>query len=154
MPIYIPLTLDDLGEIDWDGKEFTILCRDGFAGEINVGNMQVDQDSGAGQVINDAVYERNLLFYKEKTRICRGVRHILVMVSQLQTESNLLNYSLTSAAYFVQVQFASNGIKEWLRNNARIHIVDYLVAVVVNPGILLFFQNAVYRIPSKGLSLA
>ena len=81
MPIYIPLTLDDLGEIDWDGKEFTILCLDGFAGEINVGNMQVDQDSGAGQVINDAVYERNLLFYKEKTRICRGVRHILVMVT-------------------------------------------------------------------------
>ena len=69
MPIYIPLTLDDLGEIDWDGKEFTILCRDGFASEINVGNMQVDQGSGAGQVINDAVYERNLLFYLQRKNL-------------------------------------------------------------------------------------
>jgi hypothetical protein len=42
-----------------------------------------------------------------------------------------INYSFTSAAYFVQVQLASDGFKERLGNYARIHIVDYLVAVVV-----------------------
>ena len=31
---YVQLALDELGEIDWEGKEFTILCRDGFADEI------------------------------------------------------------------------------------------------------------------------
>ena len=64
-----------------------------------------------------------------------------------------INYFLTSAAYFVQVQLASDGFKEWLRNNARIHVVDYFVAVMVNTGILLVFQNTVNRIPSEGLSL-
>lgn len=62
MTDYVQLALDELGEIDWEGKEFTILCRDGFADEIYAENMQVDQDSGASQVINDAVYERNSLF--------------------------------------------------------------------------------------------
>jgi hypothetical protein len=50
-----------------------------------------------------------------------------------------IKHFFTSAAYFVQFQLASDGFKERLGNYARIHIVDYLVAVVVNTGILFVF---------------
>ena len=59
---YVQLALDELGEIDWEGQEFTVLCRDGFADEIYAENKQLDKEAGASQVINDAVYERNSLF--------------------------------------------------------------------------------------------
>ncbi len=53
--------LDDLGDIDYGGREFTVLY-DGGQKEENYGvNETVDKEGGASQILNDAVYERNTL---------------------------------------------------------------------------------------------
>ena len=54
--------LDDLGEIDWGGEEFAVLYHNAFKGEVYAENGTVDQEGGASQVINDAVWDRNSLF--------------------------------------------------------------------------------------------
>lgn len=54
--------LDDLGEIDWGGGEFAVLYSGAFKGEVYAENGTVDQEGGASQVINDAVWDRNSLF--------------------------------------------------------------------------------------------
>lgn len=53
--------LDDLGDINWGGEEFTVLYADRFKSEVVGINGTVDKDGGSSQVINDAVYERNTL---------------------------------------------------------------------------------------------
>ncbi len=58
----VQLALDELGEIDWGGEDFTVLYMESFKGEVYAENGTVDKDGGASQVINDAVYERNSLF--------------------------------------------------------------------------------------------
>ena len=58
----VQAALDELGEIDWGGDDFTVLYVDTFKGEVYAENGTVDKDGGASQVINDAVYERNSLF--------------------------------------------------------------------------------------------
>ena len=54
--------LDGLGEIDWGGEEFAVLYNGAFKGEVYAENGTVDQEGGASQVINDAVWDRNSLF--------------------------------------------------------------------------------------------
>ena len=54
--------LDELGEIDWGGEEFAVLYSGAFKGEVYAENGTVDQEGGASQVINDAVWDRNSLF--------------------------------------------------------------------------------------------
>ena len=58
----VQAALDELGEIDWGGDDFTVLYVDTFKGEVYAENGTVDKEGGASQVINDAVYERNSLF--------------------------------------------------------------------------------------------
>ena len=58
----VQAALDELGEIDWGGDDFTVLYVESFKGEVYAENGTVDKDGGASQVINDAVYERNSLF--------------------------------------------------------------------------------------------
>ena len=58
----IKAALDELGEIDWGGDDFTVLYVDTFKGEVYAENGIVDKEGGSSQVINDAVYERNSLF--------------------------------------------------------------------------------------------
>lgn len=54
--------LADLGDVNWGNETFGILHMDGFKNEVYGENGVVDKESGAAQVINDAVYERNVLF--------------------------------------------------------------------------------------------
>ena len=54
--------LDELGEIDWGGNDFTVLYNAEFTSEVYAENGTVDKDGGSSQIINDAVYERNSLF--------------------------------------------------------------------------------------------
>ena len=45
---------------DWGGETFSVLYLASFKNEVYGENGTVDKDNGASQVINDAVYERNL----------------------------------------------------------------------------------------------
>ena len=56
------IALDELGEIDWGGKEFAVLYHSAFKNEVYGENGVVDKEGGSSQVINDAVYTRNSLF--------------------------------------------------------------------------------------------
>lgn len=51
--------LNALGSVDYKGEEFTVLYQDIFKDEVHGVNGTVDASGGSGQVINDAVYERN-----------------------------------------------------------------------------------------------
>ena len=53
--------LAELGDIDFGGERFAILHDAGFESEIWGENKTIDKDGGSDQVINDAVYERNVL---------------------------------------------------------------------------------------------
>ena len=53
--------LNELGDINWGGEEFTVLYADRFKTECVGVNETVDKDGGSSQVINDAVYQRNSL---------------------------------------------------------------------------------------------
>ena len=50
-----------------------------------------------------------------------------------------INHFFASATYFVQFQLATDGFKERLRNNARIHILNYFVAVMVTAVFIVLF---------------
>ncbi|MBE6558634.1 MAG: hypothetical protein E7661_06465 [Ruminococcaceae bacterium] len=52
--------LEALGQIDYGGKDFVILYSEQYKNEIWGENKVVDKEGGADQVINDAVYERNV----------------------------------------------------------------------------------------------
>jgi len=56
---------EELGKVDWGGKEFGILLYDGFSGEVKAEDGVVDKEGGNSQVINDAVYTRNNLLESE-----------------------------------------------------------------------------------------
>ena len=56
---------EELGKVDWGGKEFGILLFDGFSGEVKAEDGVVDKEGGNSQVINDAVYTRNNLLESE-----------------------------------------------------------------------------------------
>ena len=58
----LQVALDELGDIDWGGGEFAVLYADVFKNEVYAEGGTVDQEGGASQVINDAVFERNTLF--------------------------------------------------------------------------------------------
>lgn len=58
-------TKEELGKVDWGGKEFGILLYDGFSGEVKAEDGVVDKEGGNSQVINDAVYTRNNLLESE-----------------------------------------------------------------------------------------
>lgn len=47
--------------VKWGGGDFGILAANGYKDEVYAENGQVTTDGGASQVINDAVYERNVL---------------------------------------------------------------------------------------------
>lgn len=57
----VQAALDNLGDIDYGGREFTVLYGSGQKEENYGVNETVDKDGGASQIINDAVYERNTL---------------------------------------------------------------------------------------------
>lgn len=58
---YAEAALNALDEVDFGDKEFSILHAAGFESEVWGENKTVDASGGADQVINDAVYERNVL---------------------------------------------------------------------------------------------
>lgn len=58
----IQAALDELGDINWGGDDFTVLYVDVFKGEVYGEKGIVDKEGGSSQIINDAVYERNTLF--------------------------------------------------------------------------------------------
>ena len=58
----LKVALDELGEIDWGGKDFAVLYAESFKNEVYAESGTVDKEGGASQVINDAVFERNTLF--------------------------------------------------------------------------------------------
>ncbi len=61
----ISQTKEELGKVDWEGKEFGILVYDGFSGEVEAEDGIVDSEGGSSQVLNDAVYTRNSLLESE-----------------------------------------------------------------------------------------
>ena len=67
----VQAALDDLGEIDYGGREFTVLYGAGQKEENYGVNETVDKDGGASQIINDAVYERNTLL-EERCNLVYG----------------------------------------------------------------------------------
>ncbi len=50
-----------LGEIDYDGRDFTVLYADSFENEVVGVKENIESDSGNSQIVNDAVYNRNSL---------------------------------------------------------------------------------------------
>ncbi len=52
--------LEAIGEIDYGKGEFGILYQSGFKSEVYAVNEKVDAEGGASQIINDAVYTRNV----------------------------------------------------------------------------------------------
>ena len=67
----VQAALDDLGDIDYGGRDFNVLYG-GAQKEENYGvNETVDKDGGASQIINDAVYERNTLL-EERCNLVYG----------------------------------------------------------------------------------
>lgn len=67
----VQAALDNLGEIDYGGREFTVLYGGGQKEENYGVNETVDQEGGASQIINDAVYERNTLL-EERCNLVYG----------------------------------------------------------------------------------
>ena len=67
----VQAALDDLGDIDYGGREFTVLYGAGQKEENYGVNETVDKDGGASQIINDAVYERNTLL-EERCHLVYG----------------------------------------------------------------------------------
>ena len=67
----VQAALDDLGDIDYGGREFTVLYGAGQKEENYGVNETVDKDGGASQIINDAVYERNTLL-EERCNLVYG----------------------------------------------------------------------------------
>ncbi len=53
--------LEAIGEINYGGRELTVLCQEDFVSEVSAINGTVAADGGVAQVINDAVYDRNSL---------------------------------------------------------------------------------------------
>ncbi len=51
-----------LGELDWGGREFTVLYNDSFKSENHAEASVSGEEGESSQIINDAVYERNVLF--------------------------------------------------------------------------------------------
>ena len=67
----VQAALDNLGDIDYGGRDFNVLYG-GAQKEENYGvNETVDKDGGASQIINDAVYERNTLL-EERCNLVYG----------------------------------------------------------------------------------
>lgn len=67
----VQAALDNLGDIDYGGREFTVLYGAGQKEENYGVNETVDKDGGASQIINDAVYERNTLL-EERCNLVYG----------------------------------------------------------------------------------
>ena len=67
----VQAALDNLGDIDYGGREFTVLYGGGQKEENYGVNETVDKDGGASQIINDAVYERNTLL-EERCNLVYG----------------------------------------------------------------------------------
>ncbi len=59
------MTKDELGKVDWGGKELGVLVFNRFSGEIKAEDGVVDSTGGSSQVLNDAVYTRNNLLEAE-----------------------------------------------------------------------------------------
>lgn len=55
------VALENLQDVDYGGKTFAILYEEGFKGEVYGENGIVGNEGGDDQVINDAVYQRNVL---------------------------------------------------------------------------------------------
>ena len=85
----IKAALDELGEIDWGGDDFTILYMASFKGEVYAENGIVDKEGGASQVINDAVYERNSLFEDRCNLVYKTIeKEAAAVITSVQNEAS------------------------------------------------------------------
>lgn len=96
--------LDDLGEINWGKEDFGILYMDGFKNEVYGENGIVDKESGSAQVINDAVYERNVLL---EDRCNLTLDFISKGAGDL--ESSVRNEASTASGDFHMIDFRLGG---------------------------------------------
>ncbi len=64
----LQIALQEIGDVDYGGKEFGVLYEEGFKAEIYGEKGTVGSEGGDDQTINDAVYERNVLF-EEKCKL-------------------------------------------------------------------------------------
>ena len=105
-----------LGEIDYGGEEFCVLHRDTFQNEIWGENKVVDKDGGADQVINDAVYERNVTLEE----LCKlSFNHLSMPAASMN--SAIVNEASSSTGDFVLISHttrdsASNATSGYLRD--------------------------------------
>ncbi len=105
-----------LGEIDYGDEEFCILHTDIYQNEIWGENKVVDKNGGADQVINDAVYERNV----KLEELCKLEFNHLAMPAASMS-SSIVNEASTSTGDFVLIthnarESASNATSGYLRD--------------------------------------
>ena len=55
--------LDYLGEVDWDGRTFTVIGRDSGSGEWEMFELNAEEETG--EPLNDAVFARNLILSEQ-----------------------------------------------------------------------------------------
>ena len=85
----VQAALDELGEIDWGGDDFTILYMASFKGEVYAENGIVDKEGGSSQVINDAVYERNSLFEDRCNLVYKTIeKEAAAVITSVQNEAS------------------------------------------------------------------
>ena len=105
----VQAALDNLGDIDYGGREFTVLYG-GAQTEENYGvNETVDKDGGASQIINDAVYERNTLLEERCKLVYGNIEGDVSNMARTEASAPTGDFQFMDTSLRDQAALATNG---------------------------------------------
>lgn len=105
----VQAALDDLGEIDYGGREFTVLYGAGQKEENYGVNETVDQEGGASQIINDAVYERNTLLEDRCNLVYGNIEGDVSNMAKTEASAPTGDFQFMDTSLRDQAALATNG---------------------------------------------
>ncbi len=105
----VQAALDDLGEIDYGGRDFAVLYGAGQKEENYGVNETVDKEGGASQIINDAVYERNTLLEERCNLVYSNIEGDVINRARSEASAPTGDFQFMDTSLRDSASMATNG---------------------------------------------
>ena len=101
--------LDALGDIDYGGRDFTVLYGEAQKEENYGVNETVDKEGGASQILNDAVYERNTLREERCNLVYKNIEGDVQNMAKTEASAPTGDFQFMDTTLRNNASLATNG---------------------------------------------
>lgn len=105
----VQAALDNLGDIDYGGRDFTVLYNPATKAENYGINETVDKEGGSSQIINDAVYERNTLLEERCKLVYNNMEGNVAEKARTEASAPTGNFQIMDTYLGESATLATNG---------------------------------------------